>query len=190
MKTLVFLLIFVISPFVFSNELIIGDNIRVLAMDGVKTKNSFFNNNSIQVTEGSHQIVVRYVKKFKKKGLVESKPYIFNIEVKGTTLLKTGNYSNYTRIAKQLKNGLTWQIKNKQKEYTIEKTAELQGKGFMPYSNIELLIKEYNKKNDPNKTTINDELTNNHLPENYLIEEYKKATQKQKEHFKAWFNKQ
>ena len=181
MKVLVLFLALIVSPFTLSSEVIIGDNIQVLAVNGVKVSHSFFGENKINAEDGPLQIAVKYSKKFKGKSLLESKPYLFNIDVQGETKLETAKFTTYSRVKSYIKKQITWSVTNKKKQYSITDATQLKGKGFMPFSKIELIIKEHNQANDP----THDASPNNHQS-NDLIEQYKAATQAQKDQFKTW----
>jgi len=184
MKVLGLFLILSVSPFVHSSEIVVNNRINILAVDGVKTKSTFFGKNKVEVEDGTHQIVVRYNHKFKNDDRLESRPYIFDIDVQGDTALSTDKHTTYAQAEENLKQGLTWYVKNQTNEYTIDNAAQLNGQGFMPYRDIEKLVSNFNQENGLSITTDNGNEGNN---KNYLIEQYKAATQEQKQQFKAWF---
>jgi uncharacterized protein YccT (UPF0319 family) len=185
MKLLGLLFILVISPFTYSSEFIVSNNIQVLAINGIKFENSFFGDNKIELENGPHQLVVKYSNTFRNKDLLESTPYIFMIDVDGKTTLETDDFSTYAQADKYIKEGVKWYIDNNKGKFTIEKSEQLKGRGFMPFHDIESIINEYNQAN--NLPAMNDQNnTNGPLSKNYLIEQYKAASQEQKDQFKQW----
>jgi len=182
MKALGLFLILTASPFVHSGEIVVNNRVNILAVDGVKINDSFFNENKFEVKDGTHQIVVRFNYKFKNKDRLESRPYIFDLDVKGKTSIKTDKYTTHAQTEKNMKQGLTWYVKNETKQYVIKDAAQLKGQGFMPYRDIEKLVRHYNQENG----FISDD-SQDGSDKNYLIEQYKAATPEQKQQFKAWF---
>ena len=188
MKFFGLFLVLCLNSFAYSSEIQVSDSIEVLAVNGVKTTSSFFGSNKIEVEDGSHQLVVKYNHKFRNDEILESKPYIFTIEVEGNTKLTTDRFTTYAQAKNSIKKDIAWHVENQQRKYTIESADKLKGKGFMPYRNIELLVQEYNQLNNISSTEpIDQEVLNNKASKNYLIEQYKAATQEQKNQFKMWF---
>lgn len=193
MKVFGIILALSVSSFAYSGQIITSDNVEVLALDGVAIKDGFFSKQKLEAENGARQIVVRYAQKFrnnnkfKNNGSLQSKPYIFMIEVDGETKLTTNKYTTYAQANRNLKEGLVWNVDNQKRQYTIEKTDELKGKGFMPYKNIELIVQEYNYSGNIASTEpINQDILNNKFSKSYLIEQYKAASQEQKQQFKLW----
>lgn len=188
MKTLGFILAIAVSPFALSGEIVANKGIEILAVDGVKIPGGLFSSDEVEVDDGSHQIVAKYMNTFEKNELVESRPYIFTIEVKGQTQLNTNKFNTQSQAAAKIDNGLDWFVINKDGEYTVKETAQLTGKGFMPYSDIEGLIAEYNQANKIMPTGMAATAYDNTSSEiNLIVEQYKAATKEQKKQFNLWF---
>lgn len=188
MKITGFILALAISPLAFSSQIMVSKNIEVLAVNGVETETSFLGSNKIEVDDGKQQIVVRYSRTFGKEDLIESKPYIFNIDVDGDTKLNVDKFNSKSHAKSKINKDLTWHVTNANKDYKITGADQLIGNGFMPYSDIEELITEYNQKNNistleakPSKANVS--TTKNG---NVLIEQYKVSTKAQKKQFKMW----
>lgn len=190
MKALGFIFAITFSPLVWSGEIVSTKNIEILAVNGSETTGGFFSNDKIEVEDGSHQVVVKFIDSFGNNDLIQSRPYIFSIEVKGKTTLKTDRLNSKSHALSKIDNGLIWYVSNDGGEYTVKETTQLKGKGFMPYSDIEGLIAEYNQTNN-NPTaavTVAVVADNTNTPPtiNMIIEQYKVATKEQKKEFKIW----
>lgn len=185
MKYHVLILALAVSPLTYSGEITVDSEIDVLAVNGLETKTSIFGNNKIEVNDGTQQIVVKYSRTFGNEDLVESKPYIFNIEVNGPTHIKTEKITSKSHASRKINKDLSWYVTNSQKEYVIKNADKLTGKGFMPYSDLEGLIADYNQDNNINQSA---KMTTpiNTKGKNMLIEQYKVATKAQKKQFKMW----
>jgi len=178
----------IISNLAYSSEIIVSKSIQVLAINGKEINESFLSKNKIEVEDGSQQIVVRYSHRFRNNDLLESKPYIFTIDVQGDTTLATDQFTTYAQAAANIKKQINWHINNQNKSYTLNNADQLQGKGFMPYRNIEQLIQEYNGTVNsavPSESQLS--LDGDQNAKDYLIKQYKAASQEQKDRFKMWF---
>lgn len=184
------LIALIFSPAIFASEIISSNNIEILAVDGKEIKTNFFSSSKIQVTDGEHQVVARYSRNFNKDGLVESKPYIFTVNVQGDTSLKMNKFSTPSHAKSAINKGLTWSYKNDQGEVKVQHADQLKGDGFMPYSDIEALVATYNQQHaiQPSSTTTSAKPTNNtsSVSDNPIIEQYKLASKAQRKAFKIW----
>lgn len=192
MKFSPLILALVFSPLTFSGEITVDNDIKVLAVNGVETKMSFFGSNKIEVDDGPQQLVVKFSRTFGNEDLIESKPYIFTVDVYGNTNIKTDKFRSKSHAANNVDKNITWYVTNSKREYAIKNSDTLNGKGFMPYSDLEGLIDDYNHQHN-----ITDEVNNiskktvaahseKDSSKNALIEEYKIATKEQKKQFKMW----
>lgn len=176
------LLTLAISPLAFSGEIITGNDIQVLALNGNKVKSAFVGSQKLEAKDGKQQLAVRYSGSINNDRLMESRPYLLTIDVDGKTTISTDKFYSKVHAEQLMKAGLTWYVTNDQGKYTVEKATELKGEGFLPYSDIEGLIAESNQQN-------NIDLTSGSVKKvttNSLIEEYKAANVEQKKQFKIW----
>jgi len=171
-----------ISPFAFSGEIVTSNDVEVTALNGAKIKGAFFGEDTIKAKDGLHQIVVRYSNNFRDGRLLESRPYIFTIDVNGKTEISTNKLHSSSQASQKISSGLDWFIKNEKKEYKVKGAEQLQGDGFIPYSDIEGLVNTYNQKNNIQVTS--DSVKK--ITTNSLIEQYKSANLEQKKKFKMW----
>lgn len=83
-----------------------GDNgVEILAVDAQKIKQSFFGGKPVNITDGKHQIVVKYANNFKNGDTVESKPHIFDLDIHGDTEISIKHFSNQNLAEKEIKQG-------------------------------------------------------------------------------------
>ena len=143
----------------------------------------------------SHQIVVRYSTQFNNDELIESRPAIFTIDLQQDTSISVKHINNKRQAEKQIKAGLEWQVTSADKQYQIDKSDTLEGKGFMPYSDIEGLIVAYNLENNivtaenlqgSNEVTSQRTVANG----NDLISIYQQSSKEQKKAFRLWLVEQ
>ncbi|MDA7745741.1 DUF2057 domain-containing protein [Psychromonas sp.] len=179
MKFTILILALTVSPFTMSSELIPNDDVTILAVNGVKIKTSFFGKNKIEVEDGEHQIVAKYINSFGNQDFIDSAPYIFNVNVSGNTTISTNKITNERQADEQIANGLSWFIINNEGEYKVNQSSQLIGNGIMPFSDIEKLIEEYNKQNVITKEDTPSSTTS-------LIAHYQRATTEEKKQFKMW----
>lgn len=177
-----FLTLATISPFVFSGEIVTPNDVKVLAVNGVKVNNTLVGENVINVADGKQQVVVRYSNSFRNERLIESRPYIMTIDVAGKTTISTESITSHSQAEQKMRSSIEWYIKNDQTKYTVKDAEELRGDGFIPYADIEALISEYNGEN--NLQVTGSSVTK--ITTNSLIEQYKAADVEQKKQFKMW----
>ena len=171
-----------ISPFAFSGEIVTSNDVEVMALNGTKIKSAFLGEETIKVKDGLQQIVVRYSYNFRDGRLIESRPYIFTIDVNGKTEIRTNKLHSSSQASQKINVGLDWFVTNENTKYKVKKAEQLQGDGFIPYSDIEGLVNTYNQKN-------NLQVSSNSVKKittNGLIEQYKAANLEQKKQFKMW----
>ncbi|WP_019614367.1 DUF2057 domain-containing protein [Psychromonas ossibalaenae] len=204
MKGLVLLLSLIMVPFSQANSLIGGKGVEILAVDGQKIKSNFFTSADAQLTEGSHQVVVKYVNSFRNKELIHSKPYIFDIEVIGETEIAVKNFNTQSQAENEMRKGLTWIVSNEQETKKIAGSDTLHGEGYLPYSDIEKLITAYN--NEQGITLANAPATaavtttpatagepNNNLNQaksEQLMQLYNSASKEERKAFRIWLLEQ
>lgn len=171
-----------ISPFAFSGEIVTSNNVELMALNGSEIKGAFFGDNSAKVEDGLQQIVVRYSNNFRDERLLESRPYILTIDVKGKTEVGTNKLNSYSQASQKVNAGLDWFVKNDQTEYKVKEVEQLKGDGFIPYGDIEALVNAYNQKNNIQVASGSVKK----ITTNSLIEQYKAADLEQKKQFKMW----
>ncbi|WP_028865494.1 DUF2057 family protein [Psychromonas aquimarina] len=203
MKGLVLILTLIIAPFTQANNLIAGKAVEILAVDGQKIKGGFFSSADAQLTEGSHQVVVKYVNSFRNKELIHSKPYIFDIDVIGETEIAVKNFNTQSQAESEMRKGLTWIVSNEQETTKIVGSDILTGQGYLPYSDIEKLITAYNKEqgitlaNAPvavtTAATAAADKPNNNLnlaKSEQLMQLYNSASKEERKAFRIWLLEQ
>ncbi|PKG40995.1 DUF2057 family protein [Psychromonas sp. Urea-02u-13] len=142
------LLTLAMIPSSYALELEGVNGVEILAINGKEVKNSFFSQKSNKLKAGEHQIVVRYSTQFNNDDIIESRPAIFSIDLQQDTKISVQQMNTQRQAEKQIKAGLTWQISSEDNQYKIDDSTTLEGKGFMPYSDIEALIVAYNQENN------------------------------------------
>jgi len=172
----------------FAGELISGNNLDILAIDGVKQSSSLFGSDDIELANGQHQLVVKYIETFANENLVESRPYIFNIDVKGSTTITTERLRSKAIAENRVNKDLNWYVENDNGKSTISNADQLEGQGFMPFSDIEKLVAEYNGESTTKVVSAAPAVTPKKQSSsvNMIIEQYKMATTEQKKQFKIW----
>lgn len=142
------LLTLAMIPSSYALELEGVNGVEILAINGKEVKNSFFSQKSNKLKAGEHQIVVRYSTQFNNDDIIESRPAIFSIDLQQDTKISVQQMNTQRQAEKQIKAGLTWQISSEDNQYKIDDSTTLEGKGFMPYSDIEALIVAYNQEHN------------------------------------------
>ncbi|WP_137297409.1 DUF2057 family protein [Psychromonas sp. SP041] len=171
-----------ISPFAFSGEIVTSNDVQVLAINGTKVQSSFLGEKKLETEDGKQQIVVKYTNNFRDGGLLESRPYILTVDVKGKTEITTTKLYSYPQASQKLRTGLEWFVESEKGQYQLKDAEQLQGDGFIPYSDIEGLISAYNNENDIAVTSNSVKK----ITTNSLIQQYKAADLEQKKQFKMW----
>lgn len=133
-------------PLTQASTLSTATSVKLLALDGKKVDSSFFSNDDPTLSKGTHQIVVRYINNFRNGDTVESKPYIFDLTVVDDAQISVKKFHNQHQAEQAIKKGLVWRITTDAGTQEISDADTLTGTGFMPYSDIEKLITEYNKQ--------------------------------------------
>lgn len=144
-----FLILFVslILPPLCNAAILTGDNgVEILALDGQKIKSSFFTSKAVEVSEGDHQVVVRFANSFGKSEILESKPNIFTLNIQGDTEITVENINNESQAEHAIRKGFTWIVNNSEQTQKIVASDTLLGEGYLPYKNIEKLITAYNQE--------------------------------------------
>lgn len=181
-----------------------GDNgVQILAVDAQKIKQNFFGNDPLDLTDGKHQIVVKYANNFKSGETVESKPHIFDLDIQGDTEISIKRFSNQSRAEHEIKQGLTWIVNNAEQTKKIEGSAILFAEGYFPYRDIEKLITAYNKKNGIYQSSAVKEMatttaiattataiTPTATTTEQLKQIYKAATKRERKAFRLWLLEQ
>lgn len=193
-----FLLVLSIS-FTQAATLTASKGIKILAIDGKEINSGFLSKEDPKISDGTHQVVVRYINNFRNGDTVESKPHIFDLTVSDDTKISVKKYNNQYQAEKAIKKGLVWLIITHSGTQKIVKSDTLTGKGFMPYSDIEKLITDYNQQNGikttlPVAVTTTVALTTNEITvENkteQLIELYTTANKAERKAFRLWLIEQ
>ena len=178
------------------------NGVEILAINGKEVKNAFFSNDGSQLSAGEHQIVVRYASSLNTDELLESRPDIFTLNLTEDTQISAANMNNLKQIERELKKGVTWVVESESKEYEVKDSDTLQGQGFMPYSDIEKLVANYNQQKNitlangeaPVATAVATTAVATQIPhvigENTLISVYQQASKEQKKTFRLWLLEQ
>lgn len=147
MKRLIVLLVLVTAPLLQAAQIVGKHGVEILAVDGKKVEQSLFSSPEIDFTEGQHQIVVMYNRRFHNADAVTSKPHILNINIEGKTEISVKAYNNPYRARKAIDDGLEWIVTNSQGATVINNSVPISRKGLFPNSDIEGQIADYNKNN-------------------------------------------
>ena len=191
MKFLVVFLSLVLIPFSHAATLKGTNGVELLAIDGQKIKTGMFQSGDLNVTDGEHQVVVKYSKRVK-DDMVYSKPYIFVVDIKGDTEITVKRFNSTSQAKYAVKKGLNWIVKNDLATKKI--TGEVIFKeGVQIHPDIEKLIAEYNKANGlgpvdekPALLTCTPEQLLNQSKSQQLIDIYHSATVDEKKAFRIW----
>lgn len=186
MKIFTLALALVVSQNTFAGEIIPSNYTELLALNGKEVKHSLFSSDRLDVADGQHQIVVKYVNTFN-DDLIESKPYIMTITVDAKTVISSQEFNNKTQAIQKINQGLVWYESTPDGKKNIVDATILPSSGFMPYSDIEALIAKFNQKNNLSIPAVN--LTSEVTPlnnQNTLIEQYEQSSKEQKKAFKRW----
>lgn len=193
MKPVVLFLLLLIFPLTHAATLRGVNGVEILAVDGQKISANVLNNKPTEHPEGNHQIVVKYKKNVNNKGLVQSKPHIFNVDIIGDTAISVRNFNDTLQAENQIKQGITWIVTNSKETRNIIGSDSLSGTGFMPYRDIEKLIKDYNQSNGIYLTSAEGHMINNEPGQDktqQLIKLYQSASKEQRKNFRIWLLEQ
>jgi uncharacterized protein YccT (UPF0319 family) len=202
MKSLVLLLSIIILPFSHAATLTSNNGVQIIAIDGSKHKSGFLNKKIPELSVGKHQIVVQYENSFKSKGLVSSKPHIFDIDITDDTTISVKKYNSQFQAESAIKRGLTWIVIDSQNTYEIVGSDTIYGEGMLPNSGIEKLIAEYNKQQGNSlvpvaavastalvaSTSTSTPITS--ATKQQLIDTYNAASKEQQKAFRIWLIEQ
>ncbi|WP_417879097.1 DUF2057 family protein [Vibrio sp.] len=142
MKKLIFTLALFGSHALYASTLSIDSGITVLSLNGKEVKEA----SSYQLQDGQNQIVAEFSKRVSHQGkskYISTPPYIMtftqtNSDAKSLRLLHN-RYSNISDAVDS--NSAIFKIEN---QSTIEQEILPSKSSFMPYSDIPLLVSEYN----------------------------------------------
>jgi len=181
-----------------------GDNgVQILAVDGQKVEGGFFSSKTPEVSQGNHQVVVRYSKSFRESDIVESKPHIFTLNITGDTLITLKEMRNQSQAENALRKGLTWIVKDNGQTQEIVGSDTLSGEGYLPYRDIEKLISAYNQEKgisiasaaipivaaaNVNSENVSD--NTNQTTTGQLMKLYHSASKEEKKGFRIWLLEQ
>jgi uncharacterized protein YccT (UPF0319 family) len=133
----------------FAAELIIDKPISVLALNG-----SAFSEREVDLEPGTHQLIARYshqlADKGNKKKRIQSEVKVFEIVVTNEENIKLNapRYNRYSQAEYAFANDKIEWILQDQSGAAIEFTTDfIPGRpGLLPYSDIERVVEDYNKK--------------------------------------------
>lgn len=133
----------------FAAELIIDKPISVLALNG-----SAFSERKVQLEPGVHQLVARYSHQLadtgNKKKRIQSEVKVFDVVVTNeeTIRLNAPRYNRYSQAEYAFANDQIEWVMQDQNGAALEFTTEfIPGRpGLLPYSDIERVVEDYNKK--------------------------------------------
>mgnify|MGYP000651620603 CR=1 FL=1 len=123
-----------------------------MAIDGNElNEKGFDDGRNVQVPAGTHQIVYRYVESLRngsQNALFTSPPYISTIVLAADdkTSLVGPKFTNYNRAKGYFFKGPDWKVRDQRGVETSVEFDKLVGTGFMPFADIEKVIKNYNKE--------------------------------------------
>lgn len=179
------------------------NGVEIMAINGKEVKSSFFSKNDNEIEPGQHQIVVRYRTQFNNDEIIESRPSIFTLDLQKDTQISVNRMNSQRLAEKAMKAGLTWQIVNEDKQYEIDNSDMLSGDGFMPYSDIEKLIVNYNQDNNiklagtavtatavTTTAAVSTQSTATTEGGNSLITLYEQSSKEQQKAFRLWLLEQ
>ncbi|MDX1303207.1 DUF2057 domain-containing protein [Photobacterium sp.] len=205
MKKLTLAALFMLSASVHAATLSTSENIELLVVDGKKVLSSYWSpTKSIELTNGKHQIVVRFdgeVKNGSKGTIFTTRPYLFDFNVadKDATIVLP-NLTTLSQAKAHFERGADWSLEYADGMKETIKYTELQGAGFAAFSDMEALVADYNSQNgivfeqgyavDLEKVAVQVteqgevKITGDSLTQ--LKMWYTKASDKEKKAFKIW----
>ncbi|HEY7866801.1 MAG TPA: DUF2057 domain-containing protein [Psychromonas sp.] len=200
MRLLVVLISLCVMSSSYAATLTGGKNVEILAVDGQKYSDRIFEKSDSTLTEGKHQVVVRYSNNFPNGGIITSKPYIFDIQTDNNTTIAVKTFNNYKQAKKAVERGITWRVTNQNSSEMIDDADILLGEGFFPYHDIEKLIAQYNKDNGIILPSTAENLAitrpdglserSNSAKTEQLIKVYNSASREDQKAFRIWLIEQ
>ena len=202
MRFLILVLSLVLMPISHAAMLKGVNGVELLAIDGQKLKTGgMFSNKNYNLSDGQHQVVVKYVKRVNEQSMVYSRPTIFSINVVGDTEIKVRNFGSVNQAESTVRKGLTWIVKNSKETIKVTDGEELFEEGVQIKPDIEKLIFEYNQKNNlvpfivvdnsmpetPNTSAGNIKVKNK---TQQLITIYRVSSLEEKKAFRMWLLEQ
>ena len=143
MKFLVIFFSLLVIPFSHAAILKGTNGVELVALDGHEIKSGMFQNDNLNLTDGDHQVVVKYSKRIN-DDMVYSKPHIFAIDVKGDTEITVKRFNNKSQAKYAIRKGLIWIVKNELPTKNVVGESIFK-EGFQIHPDIESLIVEYNQ---------------------------------------------
>ncbi|OOE46103.1 DUF2057 domain-containing protein [Salinivibrio kushneri] len=128
-------------------------NIEFLVADGKEvTFESWAPQQSIELSEGTHQLVMRFdgeVKRGSKEVIFTSRPYLFELTVDGrdATIGVSSRLRSQSQAKSYFSSGPQWQAEFENGDVMPLEAVELEGDGFGAYADMEALVAEYNRAN-------------------------------------------
>ncbi|OOE48087.1 hypothetical protein BZG06_00490 [Salinivibrio kushneri] len=128
-------------------------NIEFLVADGKEmTFESWAPQQSIELSEGTHQLVMRFdgeVKRGSKEVIFTSRPYLFELTVDGrdATIGVDSRLRSQSQAKSYFSSGPQWQAEFDNGDVMPLEAVELEGDGFGAYADMEALVAEYNRAN-------------------------------------------
>ncbi|MPS31984.1 MULTISPECIES: DUF2057 domain-containing protein [unclassified Salinivibrio] len=128
-------------------------NIEFLVADGKEvTFESWAPQQSIELSEGTHQLVMRFdgeVKRGSKEVIFTSRPYLFELTVDGrdATIGVSSRLRSQSQAKSYFSSGPQWQAEFENGDVMPLEAVELEGDGFGAYADMEALVAEYNREN-------------------------------------------
>lgn len=160
---------------VYATELHTPFTVELLAINGKKVDTA---QHDYPLRDGNNQIVLKYVKSLRngnKNSKFETKPLVANIQVTSDNqdfYIKHNQFNTYTQAVSAYENNtFGWTLSSNGKRVPLTTEVLPSNTGFMPYHDIERVIKDYNKKNHVQIVHNDVTPTNN----NFIAE------------FKSWF---
>lgn len=129
----------------------VGENIKLLVVDGKKVASSFWSEaESVELAAGKHQVVVQFdgeVKKGSKSTMYTTRPYLFELDVPNEDAsIVLPRLTTLSQAKAHFQRGPQWQLQLASgAKNTLEYTV-LEGNGFAAYSDMEALVADYNRE--------------------------------------------
>lgn len=131
----------------------LGRGIELLVVDGEKYESpvGYTPETSLELADGNHQLLIRFNQQYKENSRTKhftSKPYIFQLDLQGRDA-EISSLPLRTRSQAQayFARSPQWQLTYANGEVVTLNTAEIEGKGLAPFSNLEKLVADYNQAN-------------------------------------------